>query len=197
MLANDKKHIEEELKINSNDPQVEQKETQEVNIDNVSKEVASENDSNNNILQEIEKLNLELADYKDKYLRLNAEFDNYRKRTAREKLDLMKYSSEQIFKDILPLIDNFERALIAMEKTEDIIAVKDGIDLIYKNFKDYLTKEGVKEIEAIGKDFDTDHHEAITKIKTEGLERKVVEVVEKGYFYQDKILRFSKVIVGE
>ncbi len=140
-------------------------------------------------------------DLNDKYLRLSAEFDNYRRRNLKEKMELIKTAGEDILLNILPVMDNFERALRAIEvkKTDENTAIIEGIQLIYNNFKDFLSQRGVKELEAIGKDFDTDHHEAITKIPApqEDMKGKVIDVVEKGYVMHDKIIRFAKVVVGE
>ena len=140
-----------------------------------------------------------LAEMIDKYIRLSAEFDNYRKRTLREKIELKKTAGEDILKNIIPVIDDFERALKQVESTQDCVAVKSGIDLIYNKFLMFLKQQGVKEIDAVNKEFDVDLHEAITKIPApdESLKGKVVDVVEKGYFLNDKVMRFSKVVVGE
>jgi molecular chaperone GrpE len=149
--------------------------------------------------EKVAELTAQLEEMKDKYLRLTAEFDNYRKRTLKEKADLLKYSSEEVLKDLLPVIDDFDRALKAIETANDINAVKDGIALIVNKFNDFLKAKGVKEIEAIGKDLDTDLHEAITKIpvQEEAQKGKIVEVIQKGYMLHDKVMRFSKVVVGE
>lgn len=135
----------------------------------------------------------------DKYVRLVAEYDNYRKRTLKEKMDLMKTAGEDIFLSILPVIDNFERALKAVENSKDIDAVKEGINLIYSNFKEFLKQRGVTEIEAQNQELDTDLHDAVTKIPApeEELKGKIVDVIEKGYMLKDKVIRFSKVVVGE
>lgn len=137
----------------------------------------------------------------DKYLRLTAEYDNYRKRSLKEKMDLIKSAGEDILLSILPVMDNFERAIGSMEKNtnEEENAVIDGVELIYNNFKDFLSQKGVKAIDAIGKEFDTDLHEAITKIPApeEELKGKVVDVIEKGYTMHEKVIRFAKVVVGE
>jgi len=147
----------------------------------------------------VAELTAQLEEMKDKYLRLTAEFDNYRKRTLKEKADLLKYSSEEVLKDLLPVIDDFDRALKAIETANDINAVRDGIALIVNKFNDFLKAKGVKEIEAIGKDLDTDLHEAITKIpvQEEAQKGKIVDVIQKGYMLHDKVMRFSKVVVGE
>ncbi len=135
----------------------------------------------------------------DKYLRLAAEYDNYRKRTLKERMELTKSAGEDILVNILPVIDDFERALGSIDQAKDIHAVKEGIQLIYNKFKEFLKQKGVKEIDAKEKEFDTDLHEAITKIPApdEKLKGKVVDVIEKGYYLNDKVIRFSKVVIGE
>jgi len=145
------------------------------------------------------KLQEQLATMNDKYIRLVAEFDNYRKRTLKERIDLTKTASEEILKKILPLIDNFERALKSVQEAKDLDAVKIGIELIYTNFKEFLKQNAVKEIDCLEKDFNTDLHEAITTIPAPNkkLKGKVVDVIEKGYMLQDKVIRFAKVVIGD
>jgi len=140
-----------------------------------------------------------IAELNDKYLRLAAEYDNYRKRTLKEKMEFTKTAGADILVNILPVMDDFERALSSMQQAKDIEPLKDGVMLIFNKFKEFLKQRGVKEIEAKEKDFDTDVHEAITKIPapTEELKGKVVDVIEKGYYLNDKVIRFSKVVVGE
>lgn len=135
----------------------------------------------------------------DQLLRLHAEFDNYRKRTLKEKMELTKSAGESILVNILPVIDDFERALQAMDASGDVGAVKEGVSLIYKRFSDFLKQNGIVEIEAKEKEFDTDLHEALTKIPapTEDLKGKVVDVIQKGYMLNEKIIRFAKVVIGE
>lgn len=135
----------------------------------------------------------------DKYLRLSAEFDNYRRRTLKEKMELTKTAGESILVNILPVIDDFERAISSMEQGLESAAVKDGVELIYGKFKEFLNQNGVKEIEANGTEFDTDLHEALTKIPapSDDLKGKVVDVIQKGYVLNDKVIRFAKVVVGE
>jgi molecular chaperone GrpE len=135
----------------------------------------------------------------DKYLRLSAEFDNYRKRTLKERMDLIKSAGEDVIKGFLPVLDDFERALLAIDNAKDLDAVKEGVSLIYQKTKDYLVQKGLKEIDAIHKDFDTDLHEAITQIPapTPELAGKVVDVVQKGYYLNEKLIRFSKVVIGQ
>ena len=145
---------------------------------------------------EIEK---RLAEMTDKYLRLSAEFDNYRKRTLREKMELIKTANESVMRNILPVIDDFERAMKSIEQGMDFEATKEGISLIYNKFKDFAKQNGIKEIDAAGDVFNTDLHEAITKIPapTDDLKGKIIDVVQKGYYLNDKVIRFAKVVVGE
>lgn len=141
----------------------------------------------------------QFEDMRDKYLRLSAEFDNYRKRTLREKSDILKYGSEEVLKDLLPVVDDLDRALKVIETATDINAVKDGLSLIVNKFNEFLKSKGVKEIDAIGQELNTDLHEAITKfpVQDEAQKGKIVDVVQKGYMLNDKVMRFSKVVVGE
>lgn len=149
-----------------------------------------------NKIAELEK---QIEQMNDKYLRLSAEFDNYRRRTLKEKMELTKTAGESILTNILPVIDDFERAIGSMEQGLEENAVKDGVQLIYSKFKDFLNQNGIKEIEANGTEFDTDLHEALTKIPapSEELKGKVVDVIQKGYVLNEKVIRFAKVVVGE
>jgi len=135
----------------------------------------------------------------DKYLRLTAEFDNFRKRSLKEKMELIKSAGEDILLNILPVMDNFERAMQSIGDESKDNAVKEGIEIIYNNFKEFLSQRGVKEIEAIGSDFDTDLHEAITKIPApeDSQKGKVIDVIEKGYELHGKVIRFAKVVIGD
>ena len=140
-----------------------------------------------------------LMEMNDKYLRLSAEFDNYRKRTLKERMELTRTAGEQLLVGILPVVDNFERALESMDYSSDIKSIKEGISLIYSDFKDYLERNGVKEIETKEADFNTDLHEAVTAIPAPAPEMKgkVIDTVEKGYILNDKVIRYAKVVVGE
>jgi molecular chaperone GrpE len=135
----------------------------------------------------------------DSYLRLMADFDNYRKRTIKEKADLIKNAGERIITDFLPIVDNFERALNSMKTAEDVEAVRQGVELIYTNFKDFLNQNGVKEMECLHADFDPELQEAVTQIPapSEELKGKVVDCIQKGYTLYDKVIRYPKVVVGE
>jgi len=135
----------------------------------------------------------------DKHLRLQAEFDNYRKRTLREKMELTKSAGESILINILPVIDDFERAQQMLHDAADIESVRQGFDLIYSKFINFLNQNGIKPIETEEKEFDTDLHEAVTKIPApkDELKGKVVDCIQKGYMLNDKVIRYSKVVVGE
>lgn len=139
------------------------------------------------------------AELTDKNLRMMAEFDNYRKRTIKEKGDLIKSAGENIFVDMLPLIDDFERAQDAMKTSDDVKAVKEGIDIIYNKFIAFLTQKGVKAIDTENAEFNVAFHEAITTFPapTEEQKGKIIDCVSKGYTLNDKVIRFSKVVVGE
>ncbi len=147
-------------------------------------------------IAELESANKELN---DKYLRLSAEFDNYRKRTLRERMELTKTAAESVMLNILPVTDDFERAMHSIEQGMDFEATKEGILLIYNKFKEFNKQNGITEIEAIGKPFDTDLHEALTKIPapSEELKGKIIDVIQKGYYLNEKVIRFAKVVVGE
>jgi molecular chaperone GrpE len=146
-----------------------------------------------------EELQLQVKDLQDKYIRIMAEFDNFRKRSLKERMELMKSAGEDILVNILPIMDDFERGLQVMETSKDVEAVKLGVQLIYNKFKEFLTQRGVKPIEALKLDFNVDEHEAITKIPApdESLKGKVVDVVQKGYYLNDKVIRYAKVVIGE
>jgi molecular chaperone GrpE len=149
--------------------------------------------------EEISRLDNALKELQDKYLRLSAEFDNYRKRMLKEKMDWNRYAGEEIFSRMLPVIDDFERALVHIREAADMEALKQGIELIYNKFRDYLNQQGVSEINAMNQDFDMDQHEAVTKIPAPepALKGKIVDVIEKGYTLNEKVIRFPKVVIGE
>lgn len=160
-------------------------------------EVTGEDEQKSDL--EIKELQEKLDAANDKYLRLSAEFDNYRKRTLKEKAELTKSAGEQILEKILPVMDNFERALQSMETATDVPALREGVQLIYTTFRDFLSQHGVKEIECVNTDFNPDLQEAVTKIPAPSKEMKgkVVDCIQKGYTLYDKVIRFPKVVVGE
>lgn len=135
----------------------------------------------------------------DKYLRLYSEFENFRKRTAKERIELISSAGGGVIKSILPVIDDFDRAIKANSESEDKTVLKEGFELIRQKMINILTQEGLKPMEAINTTFDTDLHEAITQIPapSDDMKGKVVDVVEKGYYLNEKVLRFAKVVIGQ
>lgn len=160
------------------------------------KKTKHKKDKNEVLLQE---LGEKLAEITDKHLRLQAEFDNFRKRTLKEKADLIKSGGESVLTNILPVVDDFERALASLKDVPDEDAGKKGTQLIYNKFSEFLKQNSIKVIDAINQDFDVDLHEAIAKIPApdEKLKGKVVDVLQKGYLLNDKVIRFAKVVIGE
>ena len=140
----------------------------------------------------------ELAELKDKYLRLYADFENYRRRTAKEKLDLISNANEGVLKALIPVVDDFERAMQSIQTTEDVDAVKEGVELIYTKLFKTLEGKGLKSMVSKGEPFDADLHESVTQFPapSDDLKGKVIEEIEKGYYLNDKVIRFAKVIVG-
>lgn len=151
------------------------------------------------LAQELEKAQETIEEQKDKYLRLSAEFDNYRKRTIKEKAELILNGGEKSLNSILPVVDDFERAIKTMETATDVNAVKEGIELIYNKFLAVLAQNGVKVIETKDQPLDTDYHEAIAVIPapSEAQKGKILDCVQTGYTLNDKVLRHAKVVVGE
>lgn len=166
----------------------------DLNVDNLANDQesdANESEKNDNLADDLEK---KFGDLNDSFLRLHAEYDNYRKRTIKEKADLIKSGGEKIILSVLPIVDDFERALPNIP--EDAI---EGFELIYNKFKNILTQNGVKEIDPIGQIFDLDLHEAITTVPAQDESQKdtVIDCIQKGYSLNDKIIRFPKVIVAK
>lgn len=146
----------------------------------------------------LEKANAEILDLRDKNLRMMAEFDNFRRRTAKEKLELQKTAGERIFVDMLSLVDDFERAEKAMSTCEDVEALRQGLDLIHKKFVAFLEKNDVKAIETEDADFNVDLHEAITTFPAgEDKKGKIIDCTQRGYTLGEKVIRYAKVVVGE
>lgn len=145
-----------------------------------------------------EKLQQENAALNDKYLRLFAEFDNYKRRTQKERVELLQTAGKDVIVSLLPLLDDFDRANKAMENATDVNSIREGIALVHHKLKSVLGQKGLKEMESINTPFDTDLHEAITKIPApnEELKGKVIDQLEKGYTLNDKVIRFAKVVVG-
>lgn len=145
-----------------------------------------------------EKLRADLAEANDKFLRLYAEFDNYKRRTVKERAELLQTAGKDVLQSLLPVLDDFDRALKSMETATDVNSVKEGVVLVQSKLKGILSQKGVKEMESIGNVFDADLHEAITNIPApnEEMKGKVIDEVEKGYYLNDKVIRFAKVVVG-
>ncbi len=140
-----------------------------------------------------------MAEANDKYLRLYAEFDNFKRRTSKERMELLQTAGKEVMISLLPVLDDLERALKAMETATEINAVKEGVALVQHKLKNILNQQGLKEMEAKGKTFDADLHEAITNIPapSEDLKGKNIDELEKGYYLNDKVIRFAKVVVGQ
>jgi molecular chaperone GrpE len=140
----------------------------------------------------------ELAEMKDKYVRLYAEFDNFRRRTAKEKIDIIKTAGQEIMTALLPVLDDFGRASKAIDEATEVASVKDGVNLIHTKINNILTAKGLKPMDTIGKDFDAETMEAITQIPapTEEMKGKVIDEIEKGYYLDEKVIRYAKVVVG-
>jgi len=190
---------EDEASAEENAP-VDQDESTDDQYDNLSgNEEEQEKEQEEEVKSPEQLLEEKVADLQDKYLRLSAEYDNYRKRTLREKMELQENAREDIFVNILPVVDDLERALDMVESAKDIAAVKEGMKLIHTKFHNYLKQQGVKEIDAVDQVLDTDLHEAVTKIPVDSKKKKgkVVDVIEKGYMLRDKVIRFAKVVIGE
>ena len=175
----------------------------ECDEETVGQETSQENEAplteEEKLAQELEKANEQIEEQKDKYLRLSADFDNYRKRTMKEKAELILNGGEKSISSILPIVDDFERALKNMETATDVAAVKEGVELIYNKFMSVLGQNGVKVIETKEQPLDTDYHEAIAVIPApnEALKGKILDCVQTGYILNDKVIRHAKVVVGE
>ena len=149
--------------------------------------------------KEIEQMKAEKAELNDRFLRLFSEFDNYKKRVSKEKLDLIATASEKVLVSLLPVIDDFERAIAANEKADNIDSIKEGFNLIYNKLVQMMKRFDVEEIQAKGEEFNTDFHEAVTHFPAQKEEDKgkVIDVTENGYKLKDKVIRYAKVVVGQ
>ena len=193
----DTKNPNEQEKKTANPEEMEQQEV--TNLQDNQSEKAEETAAQDNVADDLAALQQKYEELNDTHLRLRAEFDNYRKRTMREKADLIKMGGESTLKNLLPVIDDFERALQNIRATDEINALREGVDLIYTKFIGYLGQQGVKAIEAVGKPFDTEEFEAIATIPAPQpeLKGKVIDCVQTGYVLYDKVLRHARVVVGE
>ena len=149
--------------------------------------------------EQLAKLQAELAEANDKYLRLYAEFDNFKRRTSKERMELLQTAGKEVIISLLSVLDDFERGLKAMESATEVAPVKEGVALVHHKLKNTLGQQGLKEMEAKGQAFNPDLHEAITNIPAPSaeLKGKIVDELEKGYYLNDKVIRFAKVVVGQ
>lgn len=173
----------------------------DVNIDiNTDENIAGSQHLNDPVAEasEVEGLRSKIDELNDRYLRQVAEFDNFRRRNAKERMELIQTAGREVITDLLDVLDDSERAQKQLETTDDIQQIKEGIQLVFTKLRNALMAKGLKPMDAIGKDFDADLHEAITEIEAgEPMKGKVVDEVQKGYYLNDKIIRFAKVVVGK
>jgi molecular chaperone GrpE len=189
-MEEDKQKVADQEEISAKAPETEIKEN--INTDSVPEKSEDEKEKQLNELTE------KLAEVQDRYLRLSAEFDNYRKRTIKERFELIKTAGEDILNDLLPVIDDFDRAMDVINSCDSIDPILEGTKLIYGKFKSTLANRGLTAVNPLGEDFDPDIHEAIAKIKgTDGQSGKIIDVTQKGYSLNEKIIRHPKVVVGE
>ncbi|MBR2318582.1 MAG: nucleotide exchange factor GrpE [Bacteroidaceae bacterium] len=199
MSEKDKEIQEENINsLNTANEEVANEETANAEQENTEQE-NTELTTEEKLKQELDEANEKVAVLEDKYLRQVAEFDNYRKRTIKEKAELIKNGGERAIESILPVLDDFERALSNMAKDENAAEIMTGVELIYNKFVGILKQNGLQKIETEGADFNTDFHEAIAMIPTpdENLKGKVLDCVQAGYTLNDKVIRHAKVAVGE
>lgn len=187
------KEEEEKVNVTNNESEDTVQEEQTTTEEKVVEETVKEEEVKEPTLED------KYKELNDKYLRLYSDFDNFRKRTMKEKADLVLNANSAVIKDLLPILDDFERAIASNENTEDINGLKEGFSLIHNKLNNILTSKGLKPMESKGQVFDMDLHEAITNIPapTEEDKGKVVDVVEKGYYLNEKVLRYAKVVVGQ
>ncbi|NDW18007.1 nucleotide exchange factor GrpE [Dysgonomonas sp. 216] len=179
---------------------VPEEETKDNNLTNEQTETKAEDSASDN-LSESDEVNWKekYDELNDSYLRLYAEFDNFRRRTLKEKSELMKTASEKVMVDILPVVDDFERALENIAKSTDVDSAKQGVELIYDKFVNFLLKNGVKKMDVLGEVFDTEKHEALTTIpaQNDDMKDKIIDCIQSGYELGDKVIRFPKVVVAK
>lgn len=193
--AKKSQNIDETEELNN----IETTETPQESINEAQSQTEPETAETDTLSEEVASLKEKVEQLTKEKLLLMADFDNYRKRTIKEKADLIKSGGEECLKNLLPIIDDFERSLQALNTSTDVEALVEGVNLIYNKFKGYLAQNGVKEIETTDAPFDTEYHEAVTTFPVEDPEKKgkVIDCVQKGYTLNDKVIRFSKVVVGE
>ena len=199
-MTKEKNHPqEEEILKNEEVTTDEAVQNEEVNAEETVQEEAAELTPEEQLANMLAEAQQMVSEERDKYLRLSAEFDNYRKRTLKEKAELIKNGGEKTLTAILPVLDDFERALKNMEASEETKAMKEGVELIFNKFNKILSQEGLQKIETEGKDFDVDFHEAIALIPapSEDLKGKILDCVQTGYMLNEKVIRHAKVAVAQ
>lgn len=202
-MENNEKHIEDELENNTNTTEEEiigEVEAEEVLEDEITEdETTTDEAATEETTNTTPNLEQELSDMKDKYLRIFAEFDNYRKRTVKEKMDIIKLASKDVINAMLPAVDDFSRAIRLDEEANTEERIPEGIVHVYNKLMKGLEQQGVRLMNSTGADFDPEMHEALTKIPapTPELKGKVIDTIEQGYYLNDKIIRYAKVVVGE
>ncbi len=149
------------------------------------------------LIQQLDEQTKSCDEYKDKFLRSQADFDNFKKRSAKERINIVKFANEDIIVELLEVVDNFERAMSSIDQFHDISSIKDGVSMVYKQLQNVLGQHGLVKIEALHKEFDPNHHEVIATVESEMDEDTIVEVVLEGYILNDKVVRPSKVIVAK
>lgn len=194
--------VKEKVSLENNDTNQNELNQQETTQQSPKKKKRKKEKANEELLklkEEFEILTEKYKEINDKYLRLAAEFDNYKKRTLKEKSELLKYGGETVLTNLLSILDDIERAEKSINNSNDIDSIKQGIQLINSKFNEFIKQQGIKEIEAKNAEFNTDYHEAITRspAPSEELKGKVIDVIQKGYLLHDKVIRFAKVVVGE
>lgn len=189
-MNEDKASLETDNLVNEENSEI----SNTVPLDNAGQEITGQAPS----ASPLDAAKAEIAELKDKYLRLYADFENFRRRTAKEKLEMISGASADTVKLILPIVDDFERAKVSFDSSTDIEALKEGVDLIYNKLYKALESKGLKAMESKGTDFDAEIHESIAQFPapSEDLRGKVIDEIEKGYYLNDKVIRYAKVIVG-
>lgn len=196
-----KKKKKTKMEENQNTENIDQKEVLDENksgSEDVNPEAKPADTATESQLTEEDKLRAEATDWQNKYLRLYAEFDNFKRRTSKERLELLQMAGKDVISDLLPVLDDFERAQKSIETATDMEAVAEGVKLVHHKLKNILAQKGLKEMESLGAEFNADIHEGITNIPapSEDLKGKVLDELEKGYYLHDKVIRFAKVIIG-
>lgn len=192
MLKNKKDHLKSENTDKHQSP------TEDIDAVSKSHNASKVTEDEKSNLGSEDELKAEAANWNDKYIRLYAEFDNFKRRTLKERVELIQTSNKDVMISLIPVLDDFDRAIKSIETTSDITSIKEGVALIQHKLKGILSQKGLKEMESKGKTFDADLHEGIANVPTEedNLKGKVVDELEKGYFLNDKVIRFAKVIIG-